>query len=1568
MLEDQTLFNDTSESEDTTLFEGTASTFSPENVPEDFAYNRGLVLSMLGPPLEIPANVQPISESTSFNEKSPEEQAIINNMVSDMLSITDSVGIDMLSEVPSLDTLDFLAEYAAELATNNFNLKSELVKQLSDSADSPNEHKQARVQVEAWFNLNSEVQVMQKAFETKIEDTDVLKKTNAWLNVLIKAVAPGAHSLNVSELAKQVNPEGYAKVTDPTTLSHNFGVVPGQLLVGEMKDVILEGLVNAKPTEKAEIYRSLFELVNDNPNIVPYELLFNHMTKDGVNKKILMEELLYRVKEGNIEGIDWDRYLENFFGVLDLLPFAIPKVAKTAKVAARAERWVDNMMKLASPEEAKLLTHVKPDKIAGDVTDPDIFKGPNANSTMDVVNAGDPMTAGELFTGLDRQVAEYLGLRPEDIADRFHPKIVGFNSTGMSEAALHGFTGSMEELQTFINTYNPSFFVTGNEVNVAVETLQARLADKVGVQYFNDKTKVDFTDQGFTVQAMYGKDAVGGYKTLDEVKAAVTNIGEKVENVEIIAVNPATQEFGVVSVKALRSNEEFKGDFYIRVNVPYKYSSETVADFSTGNFNKQQIFKPMTGVGFMTPAQFTFERSIVLGATRVADMQPTFTGKIKALADGFTKSSRESKVKAIEALEFGNDQGLVFTKKEFMIKYDATPKDFDAYAAGRKYFDAIYGLRNGTLRKGMEAKNYRWVTNESNSFNGVGRSIDTLPSTVKKIWDVDNKRFMEASNLTDQGIVDLQKSGKTIVQLWKAHKNKGGSYNYAIVGRGTKITELPVNVLTHNTGYTPRTYKDPYLIKVTSPTLTDGNPGTVTHTLGTSEGEAAAARWIEAYNKDPRNAGAEATYIRDNVKDINPERDAASAGLWYEGRGKRLNRLTGEGGLTPIVDPIQAIQQTAGSIGKAISHVDWLSNMKQRYIKEYGDRLTIPSQFSAPGSTLGTGTADGRQSKALYDYINMMSNINPDDNAVYKSMVLGTRFILESIGLERAAINVDKAMFDLDPTGAARGLTFATFVAMHPLKQLLQNSATILWTGSVDPIKAAKAVSDSTFLISALATKHLPGAGHDAVMNGLAKSWGVTVNQAKQHMEAFKLSGLWDAVDTHNLYNSSILEHTDQVEALATTAIKAPIRGAKEGARLVKKVGFDLSEKLNVLVHWNFARRAYIAREGISPSAPLSNTAMHTIAADAKILTGNQNKSGVSKMQKIAPMGTQFMQFLVTHTMSLFRDHVATKAMATKGALKTSRNRIAFGLAAYGLFGAATFKPFVDMYEKASGTVLPEYAKEIILFSVVDSVINGFLGSVTGEKSDLAVAEVIAPAVAFSVAYDYITKVGNGEMDLVGAVLGPNKLSASRIGEALSFAEMTRLDGTTTSPEATLLSVERAVEVFRGFDDAAQAWFAYKTGQFQNKRNNPLIEATLPRILGRLFGVRSKEELAYFAMGRDERQLKKGEQAFIKNVTSYIMRVSKDGYTEEVAAKINTITKGAYASWDAQELSDLSDRVATSVYNAMNSVPVKDQLFLNNAAQTHRGNEMFDKLLQDPNIPDSVKTDIQNLRNARGEK
>lgn len=413
----------------------------------------------------------------------------------------------------------------------------------------------------------------------------------------------------------------------------------------------------------------------------------------------------------------------------------------------------------------------------------------------------------------------------------------------MSEAALSKLKGHGEALEARMADIKPSIHYTDLEKAEVLATIKARLASKVGMKLFTGKSTVEHSDTGFVVNSVYGKDELGGFGTLSEVKAGLTHIGENFENVEVIAINPITQEFSNVTVAALKDSREISGDFYISVKAPHEYTPEDVLNFTTGNIGGR-AFTPKAGAWFV-PNQFTFDNFLVRSANRAVDMIPTIQKHLNPYVKPFLKSNRATKIKVSDALKLGNKEQRVLTKNEF----NGSQADYDIYTTTRAFFDKVHDIRDAGVRKHLVAQNMRWVTNESSGFNGVGKAVDTLPVGIKHVWDVEAKTY----KVIDDAFLkkNKQKGGK-FVELWKPHKNKGGQYHYAIIGPNTKVTELPSSVLQYHKGYIPTMYKEPYFIHTEVPTTVngnrlgwDGNPIMDRVTLGTVEGKAAGDRILQ---------------------------------------------------------------------------------------------------------------------------------------------------------------------------------------------------------------------------------------------------------------------------------------------------------------------------------------------------------------------------------------------------------------------------------------------------------------------------------------------------------------------------------------------------------------------------------------------------------------------------------------------------------------------------------------------------------------------------------------------------
>tara|TARA_R110002167_G_scaffold292349_1_gene496995 strand:+ start:559 stop:5349 length:4791 start_codon:yes stop_codon:yes gene_type:complete len=1579
---------------DTLFSSDLASNFTPEIVPEKEAYGRAFLVSMLGPEDNVGDNIIPVAEANTINQQSEEERAILDGMIQEDLLIAKAAGTDVLLNTPSLQTMDLLEEYYQNVITSNPDLVKEAGKVTTDRSDLNKSVRFARQEAEAWFNLKKNIASEQAAFDAFIDNDSLLGKTNSWLNFVFKNTLPVAETTGLRKIFNNFNPTGAKDYFDPTNidpLNTGYAGVGETLMLGQQLDALTQSIIDAKPSVKTQMITKLFDIVQDNPNVFPYKTLFNWKSKDGVNKKLQMNELLHEINKGNVEGIDFDKHFADFRGLLGAIPIGGvlakalkgSKWAKAGAATAKATRdkaardanlpevrlntvWVHEetpQLKLKGKKAPKQLTYEDPTSTKTEVPNPYIFNGRNLDSTLDMLDASDPLVASKLFTSLDRQVVEMYGLRAEDVVSRFMPVPKGFSTSGMSEAALSYLKGTGAALESRLSTINPSFHITPNEKDVAVDMVKARLASKTGLKLFTGKTVVEHNNNGFIIESMYGKDEIGGFTTLSEVKSGLAHVNEPIENVEIIAVNPISNNFEIVSVNALKDTREIAGDFYIRVKSPYLWTSDSVVDFSTGNIGGQ-AYTPVVGNAF-TSNQFTFDPFLVMSATRSADLVPTIAKHLNPFVKPFLKSSKPTKIKVTDMLKQGDTEGKVFTKNEFK----GSQEDYDIYLGVRKFFDVVHDVRNEAVRKHLVSQNMRWITDEGSNFNSIGKPIDALPADIPHVWNVATKSFNVVRSTAIQQYI---KNGGKFVKLWKAHSNKGNQYDYAIVGTNTKLTELPQSILQYQEGYIPRMYKEPYFIHTEMTTKINGRKVTKKTTLGTTEGKLAAERVVESFNKDIRNAGTVVSASRDVDRLVNTIPEPSTTSLFWEKRGDPLTNLE-TGILSRIESPIAAVHSTTKALSATMGMGDYLGNMTQRYINAYGPKLSNPGVFSEPSKTLLSELDNGDTAKAMFNEITWLRSVNLDQDTVYKSFIDGVVKLMNSKGLstytnkgEAVANLIDQNLYGLSPTNGLRGATFMMFVGSSVLRQLMQNTATVLFTGLTDPLKATRAVGDSATMISAIVTRSLQGPlaeGHEQLIKALGKSLGVSPKEAKVIMEDFVESGLISTTDAHTMFASGLLDASDEIERLATTVALSAPRAVGWVLKNAKKAGFDAGEIINLTLHWNLSRRQFLEERGLPNNAKLSQSDKDQIASMARITSGNQNKTGATTATRLAPLGMNLLNFPISMTMKLFHNDAVTKGL--KGVNKVDA-RIKYAVLGTAVFGTAMWSNAMDIYETATGFTIPQPLKEVLASSLLDSTINSILETITGEESDLLFSKSIFPADIFGVLSEAVHTLEGG---LFEALLGASSSAGGDVIDTIRLAKSTMFSPILSTPEKTIMILESAPNLLKGYSDASKVYWATQTGYFLNKKGEPIVKATLPRLLGKLVGVNTKLEEALYSKQRMEASFKKKEQAFVDDTVKMFISMTKLGLTENAYNEMSAFTKGAFPNWDAVLVNNLSLKVAKKYQKYMSALSAEDKLLMRNGKSSEYRMRVLESTASDPRFPKDLREKAETLlKSLRGDE
>jgi hypothetical protein len=277
--------------------------------------------------------------------------------------------------------------------------------------------------------------------------------------------------------------------------------------------------------------------------------------------------------------------------------------------------------------------------------------------------------------------------------------------------------------------------------------------------------------------------------------------------------------------------------------------------------------------------------------------------------------------------------------------------------------------------------------------------------------------------------------------------------------------------------------------------------------------------------------------------------EAARGRIAQRHRGKNLEEATGMnhlGGMSLVEDPVFSAIKSAKSVaGRTITR-PVLESAKARIKQKYSNLfpsdgmggIKWPSnlgEIGAKGKELSKEVAEAR---ANWAYINYLENgyINGIDD-MFKQNFYAISEMLGEKGFGKAQ-RATAELGHVNPTAGAKQFVFTAMIAGNPFRQVFVQTHQAIRAAFYNP---------QAFLNGKLMSQVVEHTYHKA---GLSP--------ATDFSRFVDDSGMWDAVDRHNLVRGTLLDAAEG-RSLAT---RAPAKAME----VVQQVGFNLGERLNMLM------------------------------------------------------------------------------------------------------------------------------------------------------------------------------------------------------------------------------------------------------------------------------------------------------------------------------------------------------------------------------------------------------------------
>lgn len=598
----------------------------------------------------------------------------------------------------------------------------------------------------------------------------------------------------------------------------------------------------------------------------------------------------------------------------------------------------------------------------------------------------------------------------------------------------------------------------------------------------------------------------------------------------------------------------------------------------------------------------------VVASDKTSRFEKHMLGLASEFSDKYMKLKGSQKRMLDNYIRHANYNGIKFDPLQ-MHADGHSQEAIDAVRSWRNYWDTHYYLENYDLVRTLDNQNYH-IINTQQGDKLVARPI-AKDSTIGKVYDPavgDIIAFEKVAHDT------LYANGGTAARLRRPIEINGKSTEYMVV-RNTPTEYLRKlrdsdHVLNYREGYFQIQYKAPkFVIEVTTSPNGIKTEKAIAVAGDTPEAQRFATRMSQNNpDKEYKVRGDDRAMRKDS--DAHWDINSASGRIAQRIRGKLLEDGSGMNHLGSnanyIVNPVDSAVRAARSIsGRTVSR-PMLEAYAERLMQQDG-HMYPPDGMGGrrlPKSTKEIDLKGELHSKELadartrFEYFHYLQNgyINSMDN-VAKSIFRSIADMSGKAGLGKVERGAN-LIAEKNLSSALKGGVFLSYIGANPLRQIL--------------IQPHQAVRMWGYNPRGWLNGEIPAlvAGFSGELMGVRSS---------KYSAAFRKfveeSGMLDAVDKENLIRGTLLQAADTTNKF-TNAAKAPLDVAR-------KVGFDIGEMSNLLVHAAavYERRT---REGIN----LADKTMRDRAySEIRALSYDMNFAGDMVYNQTSPAALlQFLQ------------------------------------------------------------------------------------------------------------------------------------------------------------------------------------------------------------------------------------------------------------------------------------------------------------------------------------------------------
>lgn len=1015
-----------------------------------------------------------------------------------------------------------------------------------------------------------------------------------------------------------------------------------------------------------------------------------------IKPKLVEKEDLAKVTELPSKG-QFDETIEIAEKERDVVTVDLMNSPKDKTLAKRLDKLDEYIAKLQEANKPELLKKTPLADLVSRIEINSIIRQENPSAPGNIIMSANPEQGRNLFKAAveasDEQVAEALfgTNKAQVVINNTFPQVA--TPSGAVTAKVTGLdrslkSGLAEKLDAVSRETGAPYF-TSRELDVAKANVTNDFRNAEGLTV-NDAMSTFAVDGGqIKIGAVYGTTEGGFLKASDAVeqaKFALRHHGIRDDEIKLM------KKSGLDYVPTTLADEAGKeGDYVVKVETTHDIDPTDITSLDKLNVKRNWADRiaPLVSQNKGSASRYMFDAASMLhpiytgAASVVSDATAKFDKLLLNIASEFSnmyvKLKADRKAVLDSYIREANHTGLKFDPVDLALNRGFSNNEIDIIKKWREFWDGHFYLENADIVKSLNAQGYGLFKNQNTELYAK-----PIPKNQNIGWFYDPSVDDVVRWGRGEGDI-LYAAGGTYAKLRRPITVNGIEVEHMVV-RNTPTEYLSKfrnsdQVLNYREGYFQIQYQAPKFVI-----------DTVSGKAVAVAGDTAEAKFFA--NRMNTQAGATDQYVvRGDIRELQQQADAwwdvnsASGRIAQRHRGKLLEDARGLNHLgdgSYILDPVDSAVRAAKSIAGRTVARPMLEAAKARFIQQYGDMLPSNGHggkdwpksvdvISAPGKETQKAISDAR---TTYEYINYLENgyMNSIDQ-VFKWTFNSVANVLGSLGLSKAERSA-MWMSDHSPTGWGKNTVFMSYIGTNIFRQWI-----------IQPHQALRTIAYNPKLWASGRHVAVPA---DYVQGKLSGKYMMA--ETKGFADFIDASGLLDAVDKSNLVRGTLLEASENSGNIL-------YRGGKTVTDTTRKLGFDLGEQANLLMH---AMAVYDKRMKAGQNLADKNVRAEAFS-EIRAISYDMNFAGDMPYNQTSPsLILQFMQV----------PHKAFLQMTNRRIDPAIRMRLAVADAI--MWGG----PTALVAEMLGADILPEnpFWKETILWGAESAMLNKLFSWMSGER------------------------------------------------------------------------------------------------------------------------------------------------------------------------------------------------------------------------------------------------------------